>query len=239
MPGWRTWATVALVLAGCQTTKKEPYADNPLLLSREPLQQPATASKSKPKLPEWNNPRPAEAQARTSGAAPALPVSISSTPSLPAFQPKPPASSSATGLQPIGSNSVPPPAGPAMKPPEPVFVPAPNASLPPLPTIKPVSASVTAPVRYAHDSHYAWVQGQIDVHYRGHKELRYRPANEDDPYGGKVRLVDDPRLADLKMGDIVRIEGELVRDDPTATGGLAHRFHVKDVQVLQRATGDR
>ena len=62
MHGWRKLACWSLIaVAGCQSARKTPYADNPLLLSREPLLQaptpvgkpspPASMAKSKLAIP--------------------------------------------------------------------------------------------------------------------------------------------------------------------------------------------
>ncbi|MBX7102970.1 MAG: OB-fold nucleic acid binding domain-containing protein [Gemmataceae bacterium] len=226
MPGWHKIAWAAVLLAGCQSTKKVPYSDNPLLLSREPLSQPAAPIKP-----------PDVAKSKTASPASSARQSFSDSakqgPVLPTVTPAPVAPVRPAVQQ--VSAVTPPPAPAPATPPLPVFVPAPAPALPPVPVVKPASESVINSGTYGHDSNYSWVQGEIDLHYRGHKELRFCPVSEDDPIGGKVRLVDDPRLADLKMGDIVRIEGELVRDDPTAVGGQACRFHVKDIRIIQKA----
>jgi len=87
-------------------------------------------------------------------------------------------------------------------------------------------------VRFDRASDYSWLQGEFDCHYRGYKELRFQSASEDDPYGGKVRLVDDPRLAEFRPGDIIRVEGELVRDNET--NSVNPRFIIRNVRLIEK-----
>ena len=91
--------------------------------------------------------------------------------------------------------------------------------------------------KYGHAADYSWLQGELDRHYRGHLELRYRPVSEDDPYGGKVRLEDDPRLAEFRPGDVIAVEGELLTDPdgPTAAPWAQYRrYHVRAVHLVER-----
>jgi hypothetical protein len=76
----------------------------------------------------------------------------------------------------------------------------------------------------------------LDRHFRGNLELRYRSHSEVDTYGGKVRLENDPRLAEFRPGDIVCVEGELIRDPDTAHGATAQypRYHVRDIRLIER-----
>ncbi|HEY8503726.1 MAG TPA: hypothetical protein VIL46_04035 [Gemmataceae bacterium] len=94
----------------------------------------------------------------------------------------------------------------------------------------------TPPDCYGHGEDYRWLQGVIDRHYRGHLCLRYKDAAEDDPWGGKVVLWDDPRLEGLNSGDVVRVEGELFPGEtpPSAqapTGYPAYR--IRDLRVVR------
>jgi hypothetical protein len=103
----------------------------------------------------------------------------------------------------------------------------------------PVPAAVARQVdgKYGHAADYTWLQGELDQHYRGHLELRYRPVSEDDPYGGKVRLADDPRLAEFRPGDIIAVEGELSPEaDGTAAGPWAQyrRYQIRAIRLVER-----
>ena len=87
-----------------------------------------------------------------------------------------------------------------------------------------------------HAADHSWLQGVVDKHYHGHWELRYCDPSEEDEWGGKVILDDDSRLASLKAGDVVRVEGEIVREDGKAKRGTWNHFvlyRIKDLQVIQ------
>jgi hypothetical protein len=110
----------------------------------------------------------------------------------------------------------------------------------------PVAATVPAPVtqavvrqvegKYGHAPDHSWLQGELDRHYRGYLELRYRPSSEEDPLGGKVRLEDDPRLAEFRPGDVIAVEGELLSDPDGVTPSWSQyrRFHVRAARLVER-----
>jgi hypothetical protein len=76
----------------------------------------------------------------------------------------------------------------------------------------------------------------LDRHYRGHLDLRYQSAAEDDQYGGKVRLADDPRLAEYRPGDVVAVEGEVVREPAGDSPAWSQypRFQIRDIKLVER-----
>jgi hypothetical protein len=89
---------------------------------------------------------------------------------------------------------------------------------------------------HSHAADYSWLQGVIDKHYQGHLELRYCDPSEEDEWGGKVILEDDSRLAQFKAGDVVRVEGAIVREDGKAKRGTWNHFvhyRIKDIQIIQ------
>jgi hypothetical protein len=89
---------------------------------------------------------------------------------------------------------------------------------------------------YGHAPDHTWLQGVIDKHYHGHLNLRYCDVSEEDAWGGKVMLADDPRLAALKDGDVVRVEGEVLHEDGKAKRGTWNHFvqyRIKDVRLIQ------
>jgi hypothetical protein len=233
---WRLAGLWAAGLAvGCSSGgQRHPYADNPLLLSREPMVQKSQAVTSRPGNATLASQDPAQRPA-TPRIGPPNPPPL-----------KGPAAVAATPLPDGPSLDQPasPPVIPVSRPaspPDPVFVSSPTPAHLPSP---PTPASDPAPpaplpsglskARFDRAADYAWIQGELDLHYRGHKELRYCPASEEDAHGGKVRLVDDPRLAEYQPGDIIRVEGELVRDE--APGGQYPRFHVRSVRLVERKT---
>ncbi len=96
-----------------------------------------------------------------------------------------------------------------------LFVSAPKDPVPPITTsiINGSGArSNPAPeVQFGHGPDYRWVAGVLDRHQKtGHWSLRFADAGDDNPWGGKVRLLDDQRLNQFRSGDAVLIEGELL-----------------------------
>jgi hypothetical protein len=89
---------------------------------------------------------------------------------------------------------------------------------------------------YGHAPDHSWLQGVIDKHYLGHLNLRYCDPSEEDEWGGKVILVDDPRLAQFKDGDVVRVEGEIVREAGQVKRGTWNHFaqyRLKNIRLIQ------
>jgi hypothetical protein len=87
---------------------------------------------------------------------------------------------------------------------------------------------------YGHTPDYGWLQGTLEKHYRGHLELRYCDATQDDELGGKVCLEDDPQLARFKEGDVVAVEGELVRENgQLRLGANQHHPHYR-IRSIER-----
>lgn len=90
---------------------------------------------------------------------------------------------------------------------------------------------------YGRNGDYTWLQGTLDKHFRGHYTLRYCPATEEDAWGGKVHLEDDPRLGGFQEGDVVAVEGDFVRENgKVALGAWNHypRFRIRSIQLIQR-----
>jgi hypothetical protein len=103
----------------------------------------------------------------------------------------------------------------------------------------PAVRSTPAPAEpgiYGHAPDHSWLLGVIDKHYAGHVQLRYCAASEDDTWGGKVSLENDPQLAPLQDGDVVRLEGELLPVDPSQGDTWNHypHYRVRDVKLIQR-----
>ena len=49
-------------------------------------------------------------------------------------------------------------------------------------------------------------------------------------------MTDDPRLADYRPGDVIAVEGEIVRDaSGEATWEQYPRFHVREIKLVERA----
>jgi len=91
---------------------------------------------------------------------------------------------------------------------------------------------------YGHAPDYSWLQGVLDRHYHGHWNLRYCDPTADDAWGGKVCLEDDPRLGQFKEGDVVRVEGDIVRrEDGAARGTWNHfpKYRLRDIRRVSSA----
>jgi hypothetical protein len=221
-----------IVMAGCQTSSKAPYADNPLLMSREPLKQTATTAKSTAATRELQSTPMQSISPKIMNAAQSTSLPKANSGESIVTTENQIIATSAQSTQPmIAIPRLPEPADPSppVTPPMPPVPPAQPAATTPTPSEKPRA-------RFDHAPDYAWLIGEIDVHYRGHKELRFCPISEENAIGGKVRLVDDPRLAELKAGTLVRVEGELVRDDPIALAGEYPRYHIRIIQVIEKPT---
>lgn len=80
---------------------------------------------------------------------------------------------------------------------------------------------------------HAWLQGILDKHYEGYFYLRYGDPSVDDPWGGKVRLEDDPRLATFQDGDLVRIEGTPVPGATSSSWDRLPRYRVRSIQLIR------
>ena len=123
-----------------------------------------------------------------------------------------------------------------------------RAAKPPLKAIPAVRTGASAEVKaepasrhevsgiYGHAPDHTWLQGVLDKHYLGHMHLRYCDPTMDDTWGGKVILERDDRLAPFKDGDVVRVEGELVKEDgQTKRGTWGHfpLYRIRDIQLIQ------
>lgn len=91
--------------------------------------------------------------------------------------------------------------------------------------------------KYGRAPDYRWLAGVMDRHAKGgFWTLRYADAGADDQWGGKVRLMEDPRLRDFRDGDLVYVEGELVAPPKSAADAAAYPpFRVSDVRRFEPA----
>jgi hypothetical protein len=104
------------------------------------------------------------------------------------------------------------------------------------PAIAPISGGATYKEegRYGHASDYTRLRGELDRHYRGHMDLRFKPASEEDSFGGKVRLENHPQLSEFRAGDVVEVYGEMVREPGGESGTQYPRYHVKEIKLIER-----
>ncbi|MFO0807957.1 MAG: hypothetical protein U0746_05000 [Gemmataceae bacterium] len=174
-------------------------------------------------------------------AAVQSPTALSPAAPPPAFAAAPPAQ-----IAPLPARSLdrPEPPPPAM--PQPTVVESP-AALPapsPGPTLEAPKPAEIVPVsggstfkdggRYGYASDYTRLRGELDRHYRGHMDLRFRAASEEDSFGGKVRLENDPRLSEYRAGDVVEVYGELIREPGGESGTQYPRYHIKEIKLVER-----
>jgi hypothetical protein len=123
------------------------------------------------------------------------------------------------------------------------FAPAPRVpAAPPGPVVGPLPVIRSGPIesaiplkpgeKYGHAPDYRWVAGVLDRHAKdGYWTIRYADFGTDDEWGGKVRLMDDPRLREFRNGDVVYVEGELMR----SAGGPAYPpYRVSEVKRVEQ-----
>lgn len=88
---------------------------------------------------------------------------------------------------------------------------------------------------YGHAPDYSWLQGVLDRHYLGHYELRFCDPALEERWGGKVRLVDDPRLKDFRDGDLVVVRGTMETNIPPLSEGWHYpHYHISAILLLHR-----
>jgi len=67
---------------------------------------------------------------------------------------------------------------------------------------------------FGHAPDYSWLIGELQfVHQRNVWKLRYAPVDTEDPYGGAVTLTNSNGTASYRVGQVVRVEGQLVDPD--------------------------
>jgi len=122
-----------------------------------------------------------------------------------------------------------PPAGPDGFAPAPIIPPpeAPRLIAKPL-LVESKPAPPPLPLKpgeqFGHASDYRWIAGVLDRHGKGgYWTLRYADFGSDDEWGGKVRLLEDAKLRDLRDGEFVYIEGELLAPR-RASGGEGNSY---------------
>jgi hypothetical protein len=138
-------------------------------------------------------------------------------------------------LEPIAKASVERPLVPAKAKPPVLATPASRTSESAEPPVATASRRDPASI-YRHAADHSWLQGVLDKHYHGYLTLRYCDHTEDDEWGGKVILQEDSRLTSFKDGDVVRVEGEVVREDGKVKLGMWNHFpvyRIKDIRLIQ------
>jgi hypothetical protein len=81
-----------------------------------------------------------------------------------------------------------------------------------------------------HAADYRWVCGELQYSpFDKTWRVRYARVDEVDPYGGSVTLVDEAHATSFKEGQIVRVEGFLLRPNGNA---IAPRYEVRSLRVI-------
>jgi hypothetical protein len=250
---FRRWWKRCLIAAlgcslgvGCQRAAlQSTYPPDPLLQNKTPVV--AKVESARPVV------------ARTEPAAPALPPGVlASAPTRRPIDPptemvrkpeekrppaEPPPLSFNKGANPPAQATITSAAGVnPSSPPTPAVVAAGNARQPvpvvPALNTRPAAEVAATPAvhhkvdgTYGRATDHAWLQGVLDKHYRGHFDLRYCDATVEDDWGGKVHLEDDDRLKDFQDGDVIYVEGELVRENGQVV--LGHQNHYPRYRIRQ------
>jgi hypothetical protein len=88
------------------------------------------------------------------------------------------------------------------------------------------------PSEFGHAQDYAWLMGKLQYsRFNKTWRLRYASVDEVDPYGGSVTIVDDLRVAGLKDGQYVRVEGQLLNPELKS---IAPPYEVNSIQPLDK-----
>ena len=81
-----------------------------------------------------------------------------------------------------------------------------------------------------HAADYRWVCGELQYSpFDKTWRVRYAGCDEVDPYGGSVTIVDEAHAQSFKEGQIVRVEGRLIR---AKGNSIAPRYEVRSLRVI-------
>jgi hypothetical protein len=216
------WAAICLgvLTLGCSTSDRRPYLQDPLLISKKPVE--GRAQNARPTLLAQADPAPPMSPGVSLASAP-QPVIPSAPPTaVVVSEPQP-----AVPAQTISTFTGVVEATPASRS-------QPGASS----VSVPVSVAVERKVHgtYGNGPDYGWLQGVVDRHYRGHWYLRYCDPSVEDKNGGKVCLVEDPRLSQLKDGDVIFVEGDIVQEKEPVDRGPWHHYPRYQIRSLKPVT---
>jgi hypothetical protein len=217
--GWLLAILAGLMSGGCDSARaRRPYPEDPLLLYKRPIEG----------RPDFAVPR---AVARSEPAPPVAPAAVADA--------APAAPSSGPEFRTAERSAGPVPAHPTAG--------AHRAPVAPIPTTRTLPAAHTAaaptirrqvPETFGRAPDYTWLQGTLEKHHAGHWELRYCDVSVTDKWGGKVTLMDEPRLNHFKEGDLILIEGE-IEADQGARSPWRHfpLYRVREVWLAQPRAG--
>ncbi len=224
LPGWMGTCLLASALsAGCNQAQVQPSSQGN---GRPPMAYSSAASAKTPGYPmsgtpsdgAWRTPpivqttpMPELTQAKAElpeskplEPPPALNTEISA---LPPGTPAPPATSGNVAVSPVLAQSTAAPARTAL----------PDQTLMP---------------DFGHAEDYSWLAGKLQYsRFNKSWRLRFASVDEEDRYGGSVTIVDDLRLAGLKDGQMVRVEGQLVNPEAKRS---APPYEVNSIQAFDK-----
>jgi hypothetical protein len=203
---------------GCGLTgEKRPYLQDPLLISKKPVE--GRAQDARPMLLAQRDPLPPMSPGVTLAAAP-RPIANGDSAPMTAQTPTENPAGAAAGTVSTYKGAV--EVTPAVRVKEGQGA---------VPAVTAVQRQV--PGIYGNAPDYGWLQGVVDKHYQGQWYLRYCDSSVEDKYGGKVCLLNDPRLGQLKDGDVIFVEGELALEKETASRGPWHRYPGYQIRTLR------
>jgi hypothetical protein len=91
-------------------------------------------------------------------------------------------------------------------------------------------ADITAHPCFSRAPDYSWLQGELHyAHVRNVWTLRYASCDEEDRYGGSVTLTDLGRTDNLRSGQMVRVEGQVVDPD---SRDIRPAYRVRSIQPI-------
>jgi hypothetical protein len=216
---WRIMLVGVLgtLFTGCDRAPMNKHLRDPLLTSKKPIE--GKPEQAAPPMVAREEPAPPTVPETALASAPVKPEAL--------------------GVQHAGGSSA---VAPDVAKPEPS--PPPRAPLSATPAVR-SGAALEVPADpvsrqqplgdYGHAPDHSWLQGVLDRHYHGHMDLRYCDHTTEDDWGGKVVLEDDPRLAQFKDGDVVRVEGELVHENGQVKRGYWNHFphyKIREIRLI-------
>jgi hypothetical protein len=227
----RRWCPALLVagtlLVGCERgAVRQSYPPDPLFTSKKPVEARAESARpllahNEPGVPGLPPTAVASAPREHVVGKPRTPPERTAPPE-PVPPPPPP--------DPVPEAPPPPPPGQETAPAAPAVHTHDAEPVAPPPPAKPVAGT------YGHAADYSWLQGTLDRHFHGHLELRYCDPATEDEWGGKVCLDADPRLAEFHEGDVLFVEGEIVRENGAAQRGSWNqypRYLIRNLELVR------
>jgi hypothetical protein len=214
---WLVLLISAGMTLGCESSGRQGIKDDPLLVSKKPIEGQSAHSPSP--LLAFTEPAIPTPPDTAYASAPKQKIDSS------------PAPSPVIGVPAQGSLATQTHIPKAAPPATPVNL---ARTKRPIPVM--LAAERKVPGTFGRAPDYSWLQGLLEKHYDGHWELRYAPAGVNDPWQGKVRLEDDPRLAAVKEQDVVLVEGDLLLEqEEYVSSQTTPRFQIRQLWVLPPA----